>query len=299
MLEWLLLAFLASGGVYLPQNTSLPQIEIIRPAKIPRKNTNKIAPKLLNNQKTAVLAIDMGTGETLLAKKENHPQPIASLTKIMTTLLILQNHSLDEIVTIPLKATQVSGVKADFYQYEKVTVKTLLEASLIPSANDAALALAIFDAGSEEAFVQKMNNKARELGLNSAKFYNPTGLDYYDEKNDKWVSNKMSAHDLAILTKIALRNKFFRQTVRKRNFAGTSIDGQFFHEKPSTNKLFDTFLNLKGVKTGYTKLAGQCFIALGETRDRNDVLTVILGSTDRFGETKNLLSWIYDSFVWK
>jgi len=277
----------------------LPKIEILQPAKIPRKNADKVAPKLLNNEKSAVLAIDMGTGKMLISKRANRPQEIASLTKLMTALIILENHDLDEVVTIPLKATEVIGAKADFYQYEKVTVKTLLEAALIPSANDAAMALAIFDAGTEANFVKKMNAKARELGLNSAKFYNPTGLDHYDEVNDKWVGNKMSARDLATLAKLDLRNDFFRETVKKRNFAGTSVDGQFFHEKPSTNQLFDTFLNLKGVKTGYTELAGQCFISLGETDDGNDILTVVLGSPDRFGETKKLLSWIYDSFVWE
>lgn len=301
MLEWLLFAFLSNSGTDLisAEDFSLPQIEILQPAKIPRKKATKVAPKLINNEKTAILAIDMRTRKTLLSKRENRPQEIASLTKIMTSLIILENHNLDEIVTFPLEATKVIGAKADFYQYEKLTVKTLLEAALIPSANDAAMALAIFDAGSEEKFVKKMNRKAKELGLNSAKFYNPTGLDHYDEKNDEWVGNKMSANDLASLAKLTLQNKFFRQTVNKRSFQGTSVDGKFFHEKASTNQLFDTFLNLKGVKTGYTELAGQCFISLGETKDGNDIMTVVLGSSDRFGETKNLLSWIYDSFVWE
>ncbi len=301
MLEWLVFALLASSGnpSLSAEDFSLPQIEILQPAKIPRKNSDKVAPKLLNNPQSAILAIDMGTGKELISKRANRPQEIASLTKIMTTLLILEDHDLDEVVSIPLEATEVVGAKADFYQYEKVSVKTLLEAALIPSANDAAMALAIYDAGNEANFVKKMNTKARELGLNSAKFYNPTGLDHYDEIQDKWVGNQMSARDLATLTKLALRNDFFRKTVNKRNFAGTSVDGQFFHEKPSTNQLFDTFLNLKGVKTGYTELAGQCFISLGETDDGNDVLTIVLGSPDRFGETKKLLSWVYDSFTWE
>ena len=301
MLEWLIFAFMSGTGQDLlsAEHFLLPQIEILQPAKIPRKNANKVAPKLLNNDESAVLAIDMGTGKTLVSKKEHRPQEIASLTKIITALIILENHDLDEIVTFPLEATQAEGAKAEFYQYEKLNVKTLLEAALIPSANDAAIALAIFDAGGEEDFVKKMNRKARELELNSAKFYNSTGLDFYDKINDKWIGNKMSAYDLASLSKLALRNKFFRETVKKRNFTGTSIDGEFFHEKKSTNQLFDTFLNLKGIKTGYTNLAGQCFISLGETDEGNEIMTIVLGSPDRFGETKNLLSWIYDSFVWE
>lgn len=301
MLEWLLFAFLSStgNGSLLAQNSNLPSIEILTPAKIPRKNVNKVAPKLLKNQQSAVLAIDMGTGKTLLKKSHNRPQEIASLTKIMTALVILDEHELDEVVTFPREATQAIGARADFYEYEKVTVQTLLEAALIPSANDAAIALAIFNAGSEDEFVKKMNTKAAKMGLRSAQFHNSTGLDMYDEITDAWFGNIMSAYDLSILSKNALRNEFFRTTVNKRVFIGTSIDGEFFHEKVSTNQLFGTFLNLKGIKTGYTQLAGQCFISLGETDDGNEVMTIVLGSPDRFGQTKILLSWIYDSFVWE
>ncbi len=110
--------------------------------------------------------------------------------------------------------------------------------------------------------------------------------------------NKMSARDILKLTRIALKNDFFRTTVPKGNFDGTSVDGEFFHEKPTTNQLYGSFLNLSGVKTGYTELAGECFVALGE-HDGHQILTVILGSNDRFGETKNFLSWIYDSFEWR
>ena len=159
MLEWLMFAFLSNSGQDLMsvENSTLPRIEILQPAKIPRKNENKVAPKLLNNEKSATLAIDMGTGKTLVSKKENRPQEIASLTKIMTSLIILENYDLDEIVVFPLEATKAIGAKAEVYEYEKLTIETLLEAALIPSANDAAIALAIFHAGSEAEFAEKMN----------------------------------------------------------------------------------------------------------------------------------------------
>ncbi len=300
MLEWIVFALLASNNQQPSVNEmQLPNISIFEPAKIPRKNQQKVAPKFINNEELAVLAIDMGTGKKLFAKNQHRAQEIASLTKIMTVLIILNEHDLDEVVSFPLSATKTTGAKIGFYQYEKLSVKTLIEAALIPSANDAAIALAVFDAGSEAEFVEKMNKKSRELGLNSAKFYNATGLDIYDEKTDEWHGNKMSAQDLAKLTKIALENKFFRETVQKRKFEGTSVDDKFFHEKPSTNKLFDTFLNIKGVKTGYTEKAGQCFISLGENDSGEEIMTVVLGSPDRFGETKVLLSWIYDAFTWE
>ena len=110
--------------------------------------------------------------------------------------------------------------------------------------------------------------------------------------------NVMSARDVAKLARTLLQYDFVRETVNQSHFYGTSVDEQFFHEKASTNQLLGTFLNLKGLKTGFTFLAGECFVALGEARGGQEVLTVILGSDDRFGETKNLLSWIYEVYEW-
>jgi serine-type D-Ala-D-Ala carboxypeptidase (penicillin-binding protein 5/6) len=302
MLEYLLFALFSVSGQEMlshAHSPELPQIEILNPQELPQLNAGKIAPKLLANEQTAVLAQDMNSKKILLSERENRAQPIASVTKIMTALVILSNHDLDEIVTVSKEATQIEGAQIGIYQHEKLTVETLLQAALIPSANDAAVALAVWDAGSEDDFAVKMNEKSSELGLKSAEFFNSTGLDMWNDKTESWYGNKMSARDVARMARFALQNEFFKETVAKRHFWGTSVGEEFFHEKKSTNKLFDTFLNLSGVKTGYTQLAGQCFVALGNTSDGHEVLTVVLGSMDRFGETKKLLSWVYDSFTWR
>ena len=314
MLEFLILALLSqqTQNFFADPNFDLTPrgIEILSPAKVPILQAEKIAPQLLEDKRTAILALDLGSGKTLLSRRADRAQPIASLTKILTALIILENHNLDEIVSVSLEATQVKGAQVGLYEYEKLTVQTLLEATLIPSANDAALALAIFHAGSEAEFVRRMNRRAKELGLDSAEFFNVTGLDIKEERRkkkeerkdgemEKIYGNQMSARDILKLARIALENKFFRETVSQRHFYGTSVDEKFFHEKASTNQLFDTFVNVKGVKTGFTRLAGENFVALGETSDGYEVITVILGSPDRFGETKKFLSWIYDSFEWR
>lgn len=302
MLEYLLFALFSGAGQEMLSQLNaqeLPQIEILQPVDLPQIEAGKIAPKLLADEKTAVFAQDMASKKTLLSERADRSQPIASITKIMTALVILSEHTLDEVVTVPLEATEVLGAEIGVYQHEKLTVETLLQASLIPSANDAAVALAVWDSGSEEAFVKKMKEKAQELGMTTAEFFNSTGLDVWDEEKKVWYGNKMSARDVARMARVALQNDFFRKTVSQRHFWGTSTGGEFFHEKESTNQLFDTFLNLSGVKTGYTQLAGQCFVALGKTTDGHEVLTVLLGSVDRFGETKKLISWVYDSFTWK
>lgn len=314
MLELLFLAFMGNQSQDFFQQASLsstlPKIEIIEPAKLPTKKIKKIAPKLLKDENLAVFAMDLNSGKTLFQKKSNRAQNIASLTKLMTFLVIFDNYELDQKVIISPEATRTYGAQIDLYAYEQMSVQTLLEASLIPSANDAARALAFFDSGSEEKFVEKMNQYAQKLELHSAQFFNSTGLDIFKggENCDtltgkdctKSYGNKMSAQDLIKLTRILLKNDFFRSTIQKNNFSGTSLDGKFFHDKKSTNQFLHekNFINSKGVKTGYTLLAGQCFINLSEETE-NEILTVILGSSDRFGETKNLISWIFDSFLWR
>jgi D-alanyl-D-alanine carboxypeptidase len=301
MLEFLFLAFLSQGGqTFLHQsqiNRTLPQIEVLQPTFIPQKKRKSITPTLLKNQNTAILAMDLDSGKILLHKYSNRPQPVASLSKLMTVFIILENHDLDEIVTVPKEATFPTSSTIDIYQFEQLTVQTLLEAVLIGSANDAAIALAIFHSGSEAQFTKTMNQYARKLNLDSAQFFNATGLDVFINENTK--GNTMTAREVLKLSRLLLQNDFVRNTVTQKHFYGTSVDEKFFHEKPSTNQLLGTFLNLKGLKTGFTHLAGECFVALGETKNQQEIITVILGSTDRFGETKTLLSWIYDSFEWR
>jgi D-alanyl-D-alanine carboxypeptidase len=312
VIEWLLLAYFSdSGQTFLstPALTPRSEIVLIQPSAVPTKSVEKLEPKLLSDPDLAIFAQDLGSGKALFKKSSQTAQPIASLTKIMTYLIIKEEHDLDEIVTVPLEATRVSGVKVGLYQFERLTVETLLEALLIPSGNDAAVALAIFNAGTEDDFAVKMNQKAAQLGLKSAEFHNASGLDIFevvcsdeacnDVLDEKVFGNLMSAQDLALMTRFALKDDFFRSVVLKDEFYGTSVDGEFAHEKKSTNQLLGTFLNSKGVKTGYTELAGQCLVNLSEDEFGREILTVVLGSSDRFGETTNLLTWIWDSFTWR
>ncbi len=303
MLEFIVFALLSLNSHDIPNGANiapLPNIEILKLAKVPEKDPNRVAPKLLENTQTAILAMDLGSGKVLLSERARRSQPIASISKLMTALIILENHALDEIATVPREATGIKSSTIDVYEYEQFTVKTLLEAVLISSANDAAVTLAAFHSGSEEEFVKVMNQRAKDLNFHSAKFYNSTGLDIVDKNDETNVwGNSMSAYDVMTLSRILLQSKFVRETVAKPHFYGTSVDEKFFHEKPTTNQLLGSFLNLKGMKTGFTYLAGECFVALGETSGGDEVLTIILGSNDRFGETKKLLSWIYDAFEWR
>lgn len=300
-----LLSLFFSGGNALPPPAPIPAEVILTPAPIPVKKTERVAPLLVDDQNMALYAIDVASGKVLLENNADRVQHIASITKLMTAMIILEHHDAEELVFIPQEATEVIGAKIDLLLNERVYVQTLLEAILIPSANDAAVALAVHHSGTEQNFVKAMNAKAKALGLASANFVNSTGLDipedYIDEETGltktRWVGNTMTAKDVLKMTRVALRDPFIRNAVMKQEFFGTSDDGQFSHEKPSTNKLLDSFLDVRGVKTGYTELAGQCLVTLG-VQDGHQVLIVILGSSDRFTETKKALSWIFDAYVW-
>lgn len=302
MLEFFLFLLLSKDSVVPLSTDPAPQnsAQLLEVSAIPQKKSTRVSPKMLEDPRTALLAIDLGSGKTLLSKEINRPQNIASLTKLMTALIILEEHDMNEIVTVSGEAARTEGAQIDLYEYEQLTVRTLLEAILIPSANDAAKALAIHNAGSEAAFVEKMNAKAKSWGFTTAEFYNSTGLDIYPKKDETGgpKGNVLSAAELSLLAQKAWKNKFIRTTVGKTSFSGSSVDEKFYHEKETTNELLESFLNIKGLKTGYTLLAGQCFIAIGENQQGNEVMTIVLGSEDRFGETKNLISWIYDAFEW-
>lgn len=289
----------------LPPEEPVVRVEnvFIGETAVPQKSVLDRAPLLLENKNVAILAQDVASGKVLFSRNVDRPQHIASLTKLMTALIILEHHSLDEVVVVPIEATDVEGASLDLYAQESLTVETLLRSILIGSANDAAVALAYHHSGSEAAFAQVMNQKASDWGLDSASFLNATGLDIIeevdDERNFEVYGNQMSARDILQLARQAIQNPFVRETVKQSLFEGTSVDGKFFHEKKTTNQLLGNFQNVKGLKTGFTYLAGQCFVAFSQTDDGQEVLTVILGSTDRFGETKKLLAWLYDTYVWR
>jgi len=275
-------------------------IELLQPQKTALSVPNTLSePALVQSSDTSVLALDSSSGKIFFDKESSVARPVASLTKLMTALLILEQHDLNEVVTVDPLANKTAGSSVGLFAYEKISVKTLLEAILIGSANDGAVALAIHNAGSEKEFVTKMNAKAQDLELFSAQFHNATGLDVFDPSTRSFRGNEMSAADVSRLARIIWRNEFVRNTVQKQEFLGTSIDGEFTHQKDTTNELLGTDLNLKGLKTGYTKLARQCFVAIGENQAGHEVLTVMLGSDDRFGQTAELLEWVYNTFQWR
>jgi D-alanyl-D-alanine carboxypeptidase len=221
------------------------------------------------------------TGE-VLAKRNAHARvPIASITKLMTVLVALEHVKLTDVVSVQPSAAGVGESSIDLRAGEHLTVRDLIKAALIQSANDAAYALAAYAGGGDvNAFVREMNDKARALRLRDTHFVRPDGLDAPNEHS--------SAADVTRLARVAMRNPEIRDIVRERS--DTIAGGRTLH---TWNDLLGAFRGLIGVKTGHTGAAGWCQVAAAR-RPGLTVYTTILGSPSR--EQRNadlaaLLRW--------
>jgi len=239
----------------------------------------------------SAIVVDLETGSILHKKNAFERLPIASLTKMMTALIIAEEvKDFDIFVKVPHAATQVGGSSMHLKEGEILTIRDLMKGLLIPSGNDAAITLAMHSSGSVEAFVEKMNNRAQELGLIDTHFANPMG---FDNEN-----NYSTSYELTILAKEALKHIIIKETVSKPYAYVSSISGKFEHRMFSTNKLLDTYLKIRGIKTGTTEGAGASLVTLAEFAD-HPIIAVTLNSPDRFQESKVLLDWAYRSYTWK
>jgi len=283
MFEFLLgLSIALQPTIDNPTTTTIPteQIEVqIHEPILTSSNT-----PILNAHST--LAIDLNTNTILYHNKENQPSQIASLTKIMTALIILEENDLNEVVTIPYEATQIGGSSMHLKAQEKITVKELLHGLLIQSGNDAAISLAVHNSGSVENFVNKMNAKVNQFGLTQTHFQNPMGFDH--------TNNYSTATDLAQLTIRLYQKPIIKEIVAKAEYTAKSNDSLYSHNLKSSNKLLNTYTQIIGLKTGTTDQAQECFI--GITNTTNPTLTIILGSNNRFNDTEVLLDWIKNSY---
>ena len=242
---------------------------------------------ILQINPTAAYAFDTATGQELYSKNADELRPIASITKLAAAMVIIRNHPLDKVVTIPvLPQYSPEEVTIGLQPGQKFTIKSLLAAALIPSANDAADALAIIDSGSIEAFVKKMNTIPVSWGISAVHFTNASGLD---------ENNQASARAVGHIAALILQNNDIAELVARPTAAINDTAGKVY-SLASTNALLPA-RRFTGVKTGYTPAAGQCFVGR-VTIEGHSVITVVLGSTDRFGESDKLANWIEQNYTW-
>jgi D-alanyl-D-alanine carboxypeptidase len=256
-------------------------------------NTNPDTPEIVKLDASmpyiraeTALIMDMNSQTILYEKGMNETRQIASLTKLMTALIIIEEHKLDEIVTIPTEAVMAGGSTMYLATGENITIENLLNGLLIKSGNDAAVALAIYNAGSTDEFVKKMNAKAAQLNLTNTHFQNPMGFDNID--------NYSNAIELAQLTLKLYAYDPIKKIVESPTADVYSVDKKIKHHLVNTNMLLNDYLGVRGFKTGTTGEALGCFIST--TDGLHPMLTVVLGSDQRFIDTKILLDWARTSF---
>ncbi len=231
---------------------------------------------------TAALLYDSDADRALFATNADAALPIASLTKLMTALLVLEEGDLTAEVVVQA-SDLVGGTAMQLVPGEVVTVEDLLWGTLIPSGNDAATALARHMAGSVEAFVGQMNQRAAALGLRQTHFVNPHGLDA--------AGHLGSVNDLLTLVRHIWDYPLFRQIVAT---AQITVNG---HRLQNTNQLLDRYPGANGIKTGTTDAAGQCLIA-GFQRDGHQVIAFVLGSSDRYSDVRALHQAYLERYRW-
>jgi serine-type D-Ala-D-Ala carboxypeptidase (penicillin-binding protein 5/6) len=233
----------------------------------------------------AYVVVDARTGEVLASSNPHAHLPIASITKLMTVLITLDHHRLTDIVTVDPRAAAVGESSANLRAGEQFTVRDLLKAALIQSANDAADALALSIAPDYGAFATLMNTKAAELGLRDSHFIRPDGLDLPGEYS--------SAADATKLGRLVMRTRFVRETVGEET--ETIAGGRVLH---TWDDLLSEFPQTIGVKTGHTGAAGWCQVAAARSRGVT-IYATLLGAPSRSirnADLASLLAWGISQF---
>jgi D-alanyl-D-alanine carboxypeptidase (penicillin-binding protein 5/6) len=229
-----------------------------------------------------VLLKELRSGRVLYEHDAEKRLSPASLTKIMSALVILERGRLEEQATVSKNAARAPKTRLRLRTGEVFRLEDLLKAMLIVSANDACLAAIEHVGGDEEQFVAWMNAKAAELGLTDTHFSNGCGFDGPEHYS--------TAEDLARLSEVALQNAVFRELVREEKEIVTPVSGHRAYVLHNTNRLLGRIPGVEGVKTGFTSKAGRCLIAK-VSQDGSDLLLVILNSNRRWNIAKSLIDY--------
>lgn len=236
----------------------------------------------------AAIVLDRNSKFILYGKNENEKRKMASTTKIITAIVVIENANLEEITTVSPKAAGTGGSRLGLHTNDKISIINLLYGLLLCSGNDAAVALAEFTSGSVENFSILMNNKATELGLTSTHFVTPHGLD-----NDEHYT---TAYELALLTDYALKNKTFSNIVGTKSH--TIQINNSYKTLSNTNELLGNFEGVYGVKTGFTNGANRCLVTATK-RGNMDIICIVLGADTKKDRTKDsikLIEYAYKNF---
>ena len=239
-----------------------------------------------NANAAAAALIDAQSGRLLFGQNEDLRLPMASTTKIMTALIVLERCDPDDMVEVPDEAVGVEGSSMYLERGERLSVRDLLYGLMLASGNDAAVALACHAGGSVNEFVGIMNARAEEIGLTKTHFITPNGLHA--------EGHLTTAHELCLIAREAMRNETFAEIVSsKYHRTETGFAPRVLKNK---NSLLWSYEGAFGIKTGYTKAAGRCLV-FGAERDGAAVIGAVLNCGPMFEEASELMDAAFGSFV--
>jgi len=248
--------------------------------------SKSIAEPIINSR--IGIIYDRKSGKVIWGKNENKRSAMASTTKIMTCIVVIENADLNAEVKVSAKAAGTGGSRLGLKKDDKITIKDLLYGLMLRSGNDAAVALAEYVGKDKEGFANLMNKKAKELGLKDTHFVTPHGLDDPEHYT--------TAYELAKIADYALRNEMFAKIVGTKEHT-INING-YAKQLCNTNELLGYLQGVSGVKTGFTNNAGRCLVT---SVNRNDfeIITVVLGADTkkiRTADSINLIEYAYENY---
>ncbi|URZ00612.1 D-alanyl-D-alanine carboxypeptidase family protein [Clostridium felsineum] len=242
----------------------------------------------LNLNATCAIAMDSSTKMRLYEKNADMIVPMASTTKIMTSLVAIKYGNLDKKFTVSKRAASIRGSKVGYKSGEEITLRELLYGLMLRSGNDAAICIAEGIAGSTEKFADLMNEYAVKIGAFNSHFQTPHGLD----KDLHYCT----AYDLAFITSVAKENKVFNDIVSTKDV--TAGQYSFTRSYHNINKILYQIPGADGVKTGFTGKAGKCLVT-SVKMNGHDVIFVVLNCTPRWKETKRMYDYVKKNYEYK
>lgn len=229
----------------------------------------------------AEIAMELSTGTVLTENNAQARLPMASTTKILTAIILIEDCDLDEEITVPDEAVGVEGSSIYLKNDEKIDIRDLLYGLMLRSGNDSAAALAIHHSGSIEKFATVMNERAKKIGAEHSNFKNPSGL----PDNEHYTT----AFDLCTIACYAMKNEVFKEIVSTTNYVGK------YKNFVNKNKILYKYESANGIKTGYTLKAGRCLVSSAE-KNGMDIVCVVLNCPDMYEHSIGIFDACFKKF---
>ncbi len=231
--------------------------------------------------------IELNSGRIIHTNNEHLKLPMASTTKILTALTVIENFDLDKIISVPKKAVGVEGSSIYLREGEHLTIKELLYGLMLRSGNDCAECLALTCANSREEFINLMNITAKNCGAINSSFVNPHGL--HD------INHYTTAYDLSLISLKAMQNPIFKEIVSTKRVEISNEGYPYKRLLINKNKMLNTFDGCNGIKTGFTKKAGRCLVSSAEKEDLN-FICVVINSPQMWERSTELLNHSFNNY---